>query len=143
MMASRWCPISSAASSGFGDSGTGARKATRCRTRSRGPGGDSSARMRSMNDTQSIQITDDSPSDEQLALAFKQACSEFGDCVADYENEEFTKEFHDQLNTILTEAALDGLIEKGLATSMVRDDGQIGYILTQLGRDVSDEAILA
>jgi hypothetical protein len=93
-----------------------------------------------MSDTQPIQITDDDPTDEQLQLAFKRACSEFGDCVADYESEEFTKEFHDQLNAILNEEAIGGLIEKGLMTSMVRDDGEIGYILTQLGHDVADEA---
>lgn len=89
---------------------------------------------------QPILITDDNPTDEQLAIAFKHACHEFGDCVADYESEEFTKEFHDQLNAILNEEAIGGLIEKGLMTSMVRDDGEIGYILTQLGHDVSDEA---
>lgn len=89
---------------------------------------------------QPILIEDDEPSDEQLQVAFERACHEFGDCVADYESDEFTKEFHDQLNRILNEEAIQGLIDKGLMTATVREDGQIGYLLTPLGEEVKDEA---
>lgn len=89
---------------------------------------------------QPILIADDNPTDEQLTLAFKRACHEFGDCVADYESNEFTKEFHDQLNRILNEEAIQGLIEKGLMTAMVRDDGKIGYITTPFGKQVAEAA---
>lgn len=93
-----------------------------------------------MNDT-TIQITpDDDPTDEQLQKAFKQACKEFGDCVADYESDEFEKEFADQLNQILTEDTIQNLIDKGLVTAMVRDDGYIGYMVTELGQKIADEA---
>jgi hypothetical protein len=87
---------------------------------------------------QPIQITDDNPTDEQLELAFKRASKEFGDCVADYESDEFTTEFHDQLNLILNEETIKGLIDKGLMTAMVRDDGEIGYMLTPAGRQVAE-----
>lgn len=94
-----------------------------------------------MNDTiQPIQITDDEPTDDQLDTAFKRSCHEFGDCVADYESDEFTKEFHDQLNRILTEDTIRGLIDKGFVTSMVRDDGEIGYVLTSSGSEVAEAA---
>lgn len=93
-----------------------------------------------MNDIQTtpIEISDDDPTDEQLQLAFKRARSEFGDCVADYESDEFSKEFHDQLNHILNEATIQSLIDKGLMTAMVRDDGEIGYILTEMGQEVAE-----
>lgn len=91
-----------------------------------------------MNDTLPIQITDDDPTDEQLQQAFKKACREFGDCVADYESDEFTQEFHEQLNNILNEAAIQTLMDKGLMTPMVRDDGEIGYVLTDLGNEVAE-----
>jgi hypothetical protein len=84
-----------------------------------------------------IMIVDDNPTDEQLDLAFKKACKEFGDCVADYESDEFTGEFHDQLNNILNEEAVQGLIDKGLITTVVRDDGAIGYISTPAGHQVA------
>ena len=87
---------------------------------------------------QPIQITDDNPTDEQLELAFKRANKEFGDCVADYESDEFTTEFHDQLNLILNEETMKVLIDKGLMTAMVRDDGEIGYMLTPAGRQVAE-----
>lgn len=85
---------------------------------------------------QPIEITDDNPTDEQLDVAFKRACREFGDCVADYESDEFTTEFSEQLNRILNEEAIQGLIDKGLMTSMVREDGEIGYVPTPLGQRV-------
>jgi hypothetical protein len=87
---------------------------------------------------QPISITDDDPTDEQLTLAFQRACREFGDCVADYESDEFTQEFHDQLNRILNEEAIQGLIDNGLMTAMVRDDGAIGYIPTSFGKQVAE-----
>lgn len=87
---------------------------------------------------QPIQITDDNPTDEQLTLAFKRACREFGDCVADYESDEFTTEFHDQLNRILNEEVIQGLIDKGFMTTGVRDDGEIGYTLTPAGEQVAE-----
>jgi hypothetical protein len=92
-----------------------------------------------MNTTeQPIQITDDNPTDEQLELAFKRACKEFGDCVADYESDEFTTEFHDQLNLILNEETVKNLINKGLMTAIVRDDGEIGYMLTPAGQQIAE-----
>jgi hypothetical protein len=88
-----------------------------------------------------ILIDDDDPTDEQLDRAFKLACKEFGDCVADYESDEFTTEFHDQLNGILNEAAVQGLVDKGLMTTVVRDDGAIGYMTTPLGQQVAEESM--
>lgn len=95
-----------------------------------------------MNDTTTfpIQIDSDEPTDDQLQSAFKKACGEFGDCVADYESDEFTEEFGKQLNNILTEDAIKDLIDKGLMTAMVREDGQIGYILTEQGSEVAEVA---
>jgi hypothetical protein len=89
---------------------------------------------------QPIEITDDNPTDKQLDQAFKKACREFGDCVADYESDEFTTEFHDQLNLILNEEAIQNLINKGLMTAVVREDGAIGYTTTPLGRQVAESA---
>jgi len=92
-----------------------------------------------MNTTnEPITITDDDPTDEQLEIAFKQARKEFGDCVADYESDEFTTEFHDQLNLILNEEAIQGLIDKELLTTVVREDGYIGYMTTPLGQQVAE-----
>lgn len=85
-------------------------------------------------------ITDDNPTDEQLTIAFKRACHEFGDCVADYESDEFTEEFRDQLNRILNEEAIQALIDKDLMTAIVRDDGEIGYITTPFGKQVAEAA---
>ncbi len=99
--------------------------------------------MENMKTTdQPTMIDDDDPTDEQLEIAFKRACKEFGDCVADYESEAFTTEFHDQLNLLLTEGAIQGLIDKGFITSVVRDDGAIGYMPTSTGQQVA-EAIVA
>jgi hypothetical protein len=83
-------------------------------------------------------IADDDPTDEQLELAFRRAEREFGDCVADYESEEFTTEFGDQLNRILTGVAIDGLIEKGLLETNVREDGELGYTHTPKGLAVRE-----
>jgi hypothetical protein len=96
-----------------------------------------------MNDTQTtpIEISDDDPTNEQLQLAFERAKNEFGGVHTDYESEEFTKEFHDQLNAILNEEAIQGLIDKGIAERMVRDDGQIGYNLTEFGKEVGNALV--
>ena len=83
-----------------------------------------------------ILIEDDNPTDEQLTQAFEDAKDEFGGVHTDYESEEFTTEFADQLNRILNEEAIRGLIDKGLAEPMVREDGEIGYNLTGLGERV-------
>ncbi len=81
-------------------------------------------------------IDDDNPTDEQLELAFEQAKKEFGGVHTDYESEEFTAEFGKQLNDILNEEAIQGLIDKGIMEPAVRDDGQIGYNLTEFGKIV-------
>lgn len=91
-----------------------------------------------MNDTQPIQITDDNPTDEQLDLAFKRACREFGDCVADYESDEFKDEFGKQLNDILNEEAIQGLVDKGLLEVVVREDGELGYTPTHHGKRMAE-----
>jgi hypothetical protein len=93
--------------------------------------------METTTDTQPKIVPDDDPTDEQLQLAFKRACREFGDCVADYESDAFTTEFHEQLERILNEEAISGLIDKGLVTSVVREDGEIGYTVTPAGRQVA------
>lgn len=86
-------------------------------------------------------ITDDNPTDEQLERAFEQAKNEFGGVHTDYESEEFTAEFGKQLNDILNEEAIQGLIDKGIMEPMVRDDGQIGYNLTEFGKTVGDALV--
>ena len=83
----------------------------------------------------------DNPTDEQLERAFEQAKKEFGGAHADYESEEFTAEFGIQLNDILTEEAIQGLIDKGIAEPVVREDGQIGYNLTEFGQKVGKALI--
>lgn len=88
-----------------------------------------------------IQIDDDNPTDEQLELAFERAKNEFGGVHTDYESEEFTAEFGKQLNDILNEEAIQGLIDKGIMEPMVRDDGQIGYNLTEFGQKVGDALV--
>lgn len=97
--------------------------------------------METITEQNPIMISDDNPTDEQLDLAFKKARKEFGDCVADYESDEFTKEFHDQLNDILNQEAVQGLIDKGLITTVVRDDGAIGYMTTPTGRQVAEASL--
>jgi hypothetical protein len=94
--------------------------------------------METMNDLQPKIVPDDDPTDEQLQLAFKRACREFGDCVADYESDEFKSEFHEQLERILNEEAISGLIDKGLITSVVREDGEIGYSVTPVGQQITE-----
>ena len=94
--------------------------------------------MQGMNKTI---ITDDNPTDEQLELAFERAKNEFGGVHTDYESEEFTAEFGKQLNDILNEEAIQGLIDKGIMEPMVRDDGQIGYNLTEFGQTVGDALV--
>lgn len=95
--------------------------------------------METMNETNlPILIEDDDPTDEQLTLAFKRSCREFGDCVADYESDAFTEEFSDQLNRVLNDAALQTLMEKNLITASVREDGEIGYMLTPAGKQVEE-----
>jgi hypothetical protein len=96
--------------------------------------------MNTTND-EPIMIEDDDPTDEQLELAFKQASKEFGDCVADYESDEFRGEFDDQLNLILNEEAIQGLIDKELMTTVVRDDGHIGYMTTARGAEVAETSM--
>ena len=86
-------------------------------------------------------IEDDNPTDEQLELAFERAKNEFGGVHTDYESEEFTTEFGKQLNDILNEEAIQGLIDKGIMEPMVRDDGQIGYNLTEFGQTVGDALV--
>ena len=85
-----------------------------------------------------ILIEDDNPTDEQLELAFERAKNEFGGIHTDYEGEEFTAEFGKQLNDILNEEAIQGLIDKGIMEPMAREDGQIGYNLTEFGQTVGD-----
>lgn len=86
-------------------------------------------------------IEDDNPTDEQLERAFERAKNEFGGIHTDYESEEFTTEFGKQLNDILNEEAIQGLIDKGIMEPMVRDDGQIGYNLTEFGQKVGDALV--
>lgn len=89
-----------------------------------------------------LEITDnDEPTDKQLTDAFKKACHEFGDCVSDYESDEFEQEFKDQLDKLLMEDTIQNLIDQGLVTAMVRDDGQIGYILTEKGNLVAEASL--
>jgi hypothetical protein len=97
-----------------------------------------------MSDTniEPIMVEDD-PTEDQLQLALKQAKREFGDCVADYESDEFEKEFHDQLNLILNEEAISNLIDQDLVTPVVRDDGQIGYLPTAAGAQVGEASLAA
>ena len=86
-------------------------------------------------------IEDDNPTDEQLERAFERAKNEFGGIHTDYESEEFTTEFGKQLNDILNEEVIQGLIDKGIMEPMVRDDGQIGYNLTEFGQTVGDALV--
>jgi len=86
-------------------------------------------------------IEDDNPTDEQLELAFERAKTEFGGVHTDYESEEFTTEFGKQLNDILNEEAIQGLIDKGVMEPMVREDGEIGYNLTEFGKTVGDALV--
>ena len=88
-----------------------------------------------------IIITDDHPTDEQLQDAFERAKEEFGGVHTDYESEEFMAEFDKQLNDILIEGAIQGLIDKGLMEPMVRDDGEIGYNLTVDGEMMAEIAV--
>ncbi len=83
-------------------------------------------------------IEDDNLTDEQLQLAFERAKNEFGGVHTDYESDEFTAEFGKQLNDILNEEAIQGLIDKGLIEPAVREDGQIGYIPTSFGKQVAE-----
>lgn len=91
-----------------------------------------------MNDIQSpvVEIKDDAPTDEQCKLAFERAKDTFGGIHTDYESEEFTEEFSKQLNEILTDEAIQGLIDKGLMERVAREDGQIGYAPTPAGEAV-------
>lgn len=86
--------------------------------------------------TPQVIIEDDNPSDEQLHLAFERAKAEFGDCVQDYESDEFMEEFDRQVNLILTEEAIRGLIDKGIMVEGAEDGGEIGLRLTSLGQDL-------
>lgn len=81
-------------------------------------------------------IEDDNPTDEQLELAFERAKNEFGGVHTDYESEEFTTEFSKQLNDILNEEAIQGLIDKGIMEPAVCENGEIGYNLTEFGQKV-------
>jgi hypothetical protein len=92
-----------------------------------------------MDETQSTIIPDDEPTEGQLQVAFERACHEFGDCVADYESEEFETEFTEQLNRLLTEEAAQSLVEKGYMTAHVLDNGELGYTLTPYGKAIAEE----
>lgn len=93
------------------------------------------------NLTPEILIEDDNPTDEQLELAFERAKNEFGGLHTDYESEEFTAEFTKQLNDILNDEAIQGLLDKGLLERSVREDGHIGYALTEFGEEVGDALV--
>ena len=82
------------------------------------------------------QIEDDNPTDEQLERAFKLAQNKLP--AAAWDSEEFNAEFGKQLNTILTEEALQGLIDKGFLERAALEDGTIGYNLTPDGEVMAE-----
>jgi len=93
-----------------------------------------------MEDTNRVIIEDDEPTEAQLEQAFNQAKDEFGGVVADYESDEFREEFNEQLNAILTEEAIQGLIDKGIMVPQAMDGGEVGYKLTPYGTALGEYA---
>lgn len=79
----------------------------------------------------------DKMSDDRLAVAFKRAEREFGDCVADYESEEFKAEFAEQIKRLVAQDFTEELSKKGfLEPNGVDEDGNTIYIPTSAGKEI-------
>lgn len=59
----------------------------------------------------------------------------------DEDDDEFETILHEEVWKLYNQDCLSGLVDKGLAEATVMEDGQLGYRLTQDGRDVAEEIV--
>lgn len=78
-------------------------------------------------------------SDDRAVLAFERAEREFGNCVADYESDEFMEEFARQLCHMAADDALTSLLRKGVVkVTRIEDNGELVYALTDKAKEAFD-----